>query len=413
MTLHVDVLIGVTFGVLVGLLPALVVAAATVVLARYTEYGVGTIAAVAVALPLAGANAYVLGLASGEPTAAAPRLAVASVVAVALALYANSQGAALADRLPTDRSAATRSDRTLSAAALDDVDGSGELCLSVTGAVEDVDGYPPLGPDLRARIEADSWRLPADLPLSALESRLTARLETEYDLSTASVSVDDRGRISVAAAPPARDLAERLPEDRRAVSVDALLPAGLARGDRVAVSVDGESLAGTVVSASARAGVESDPGGAVAGSDDAETGTAAATGDGGTVGGAGRVTISMPTADARRVLAADGGEVTVRPRETNPAFEAFSHLRRAGKEIRRVVLTDGSRDRIADAAEELEIVGVRRDESGDDPSGKWRFGPDERDFDDGRAAFVVGPAESEALRSIADATGINEDGERT
>ncbi len=381
MTLHVDVLIGISFGVLVGVLPAFVVGAVSAG-ATYLGVDLKKIVSVGVALPLAGVNAYAVGLLSGGP-AAVPRLVVAGIVVVLLALYANSQGAALAERFPRDLSAATRSDRTFSAAALDDVDGSGEVVLTTTGTVADVDGHPPLQEDLRSALEAETWRVPADLPLSEIEARLADRLETEYDLSAVSVSVDDRARLAIAAAPPSQALAERVQDGWRAVAVDALVPTGVARGDEVTVSIDDAAVSGTILDA-----------------------PAASTDD-----GRGGVTIAMPADDAKRVLDPDDARITVSPRDGNPAFEAFSHLRQAGNDVRKVELTPRSRERIADASDELEVVCVRSTDADADDAAEWQFDPDAADVQDGGEAFLVGPNDDGTLPSIVEAATANRRGE--
>jgi len=120
------------------------------------------------------------------------------------------------------------------------------------GRIRDMDGYQSLSPDVRQALEADAWRFPADLPLSALETRLETRLRTEYELAAVAVSIDGCGRATVAAAPESGDTATAVPDGWRAVSISALLPTGLRSGDDVAVHVRGESMTATVLSASRR-----------------------------------------------------------------------------------------------------------------------------------------------------------------
>ena len=404
MPLHIDVLLGVSLGVLIGTVPAILVGLLRFGLEYASDYRPPRAMAVVIALVVAGGSSYLIEVFPSPSEIAVLQIGIVSVVVSTLALYADSQGAAYATRFPHRISEASRSNRTLSEEALDDIDGSGEVLLTAYETVGNITGHPPLEPELRAALEEDSWRMPADLPLSELESRLENRLQTEYDLGAVSVSVDDRARISIQAAPKSTDIAEQIPEEKRAVSVDTLLPTGLDRGDRVTISLDETAVNGTVLSAQATpepspAQTVSQVGETVA----VETNRSGR--DQGAAGGHGRVTVSVPEEVAKDVLDADDPQITVTPKEGNPAFEAFSHLRQVGKEIRNVILTDRTRELIRETAEECRIICIRSSGTKSaDPCG-WKFHPTKADIENGREAFVVVSRDSE-IRELLSTEGV-------
>jgi len=149
-------------------------------------------------------------------------------------LVAHNEGDTMGAAFPKRVSLKGLGQRTLST-DLAELVGRGKVRIRVTGEVADMEGYPPLPEPIRARIRESEWTLPADLTVGELEGRLAERLRTEFDLGDASASIDERGRATVAAAPPFSGLSKRVPEGRRAVSIDALVPTGLARGDEVPV----------------------------------------------------------------------------------------------------------------------------------------------------------------------------------
>ncbi|WP_218927259.1 potassium transporter TrkA [Halosimplex rubrum] len=401
-SLPVEVLLGISFGLLVGLVPAFAVGLGSFLVEYYGGYTAPGAAAVLVALPLAGANGYAVGLV-GTTVEQVPRLLIAALVALLLALYANSQGSSLAAELPRDLSQATRARRTLSAAAIEDVDGSGQVTVRASGEIRDIEGYPSLSPALRTTLETGAWRLPADLPLAELETRLEDRLRSDHDLADAAVSIDARGRASVAAAPPARNLAERVPDGWRAVSFSALLPTGLSPGDEAVVDAGDAAVDGHVLSVR----TDTDRGSADADTD-ASDATATVEGAGEattrkrarseTAGGRGRVTVAVRTSDARTVLGEDEAAVRVTSQGTSHVFEAFSQLERAGQAVRRVRLSEADREALTDDPD-LSAVGVRR--AGEDGRG-WRFDPDEVAVEDADEAFVVGADGSERIRALSE-----------
>jgi len=152
-------------------------------------------ASVALGVALAALNGYFVGvLEPGLVRTQLPRLATGTLVVAILTVSAASQGERVASELPFGAGRPTQRNRSLAAAAIDSVDAMGQVTVRTTGRIRDMDGYQSLSPDVRQALEADAWRFPADLPLSALETRLETRLRTEYELAAVAVSIDRRVR---------------------------------------------------------------------------------------------------------------------------------------------------------------------------------------------------------------------------
>lgn len=393
-SLPVEALLGISFGLLVGIVPAFLVGVLAYLRASYEGVGLSRGLAVALGLALTVANAALSGVVEPVPQHA-PRILLATFVAVILSLYANSQAEWLATSLPRDAEQPTVRGRTLSGEAVDAIDGTGHVSIAATGGVRDVDGYPRLPPALRTELEEGRWRLPADLPLSELETRLADRLRTEYDLARVSVSIDARGRATVAAAPPSGGVAPRTPAGHRAVSVGALVPTGLSAGDEVLLDTPDGSVSGVVLSVGAGA---ADDGADVAGTSVDADATAAGTEAGlapdgdATDGGAGRVTVAVPTEAAGSVLSAPAPRVLATSSGTRHDFEAFSVLERAGVAIREVLLEEDLVERVGDGSADLHVLAVEPPAtSGDDRGEEWEFAPEEDALPVGGTGFVAGP----------------------
>lgn len=382
--LPIEVLRGIAFGVLIGIVLALATGIAGFCLRYYADRSLPQVAVVLFGLVAAGADGYLVGALDASVTQL-PRVIVATLVVVMLGLYANSLGQRIAADLPRETARTTRRARTLSGDAVDAVDGSGQVTLRVAGEVSDVDGYPSLDPGTRRAIAEGAWRLPADLPLDELEMRLERKLATEYDLAAVSVALDGQGLATVAAAPADQGVARQVPEGRRAVSVTGLLPTGLTPGEAVTVATSAGTASGTVLAVEA------------AGTDD---------GDGddprqfaGTVGGRGRVTVAVPTTEASALLDADDGRVVVQPSDTNPAFEAVSLLDRADVRVRRVEFDDQTRETVT-GADRAWVLAARDPAADDDARDGWLFRPGDDALAAAEEAFVVG--ERDVLSRVTD-----------
>ncbi|NHN40940.1 potassium transporter TrkA [Halorubellus sp. JP-L1] len=375
-SLPVEVLVGISLGLVLGVVPASLAGLIGFSLEQYVDRSLPQFAAVLLTLPLAGGLGYLASIVQRNVNYL-PRYVIASFVVVMITIYANSQGQKLAHRMPTDLADASRSERTLSEEAADDVDGLGQVTIRPTGDVGSLDGYPAVGPKLAASLSETAWRLPADLPLSEIETRLADDLRSTHDLAAIAVSVDARGRATIDAAPQSKDLARRVPEGHRAVSVAALAPTNLSPGDHVSVDAESSSVAGTVVS----------------------VGEVAASGP------ERRVTVAVPTADARVLLEADGTLVVAHSNDTSHEYEALSYLKRAGETVREVTLDAGLVDAVANESVDMYALAVEAD-VGRDGVGGWSFDPTGDDLVPGRAAFLVGDATAMAASETADETAM-------
>lgn len=358
-SIPVEFLFGIYLGLLTGIIPAFVSGALGFAFKYLTGVTLPGLGVVVLAVAIAGINGGLMGLID-PAVASSPRIVVAIVVVMMLSLYAHSQGDKLGAAIPRRFSFRQLRVRTLSAEALDRF---GDVTVTVTGTVDDLEGYPPLPAPLRTQIEAGSWSFPGDLPLSAVEQRFAERLKTEFDLADVSVSVDANGHASVAAAPPTGRLSRSIPTGKRAVSIDALLPTGLARGDHVVATTPNATVAGTVVSAHSTGDEPPPPAPADAASGDdvlpdggAETGeavTSRATAPT-TEGGEGRVALAVSRSDATTLVGADRARIWVTSRGTHREFELVSLLRRAGKRFRRVTV-DADSDLVGRTIAEAQI----------------------------------------------------------
>jgi len=408
-SLPVELLLGLYLGLLTGIVPAFVAGSLGFLVRYFTGVTLPGFGVVVLALSIASVQGGLLGLV--EPTIAqSPRLLVAVLVVLMLALYAHNQGDKLGAELPRRISLTSIRQRTLSADVVELVGSVGQVTVRPTSEIRDMEGYPPLSPDLRKRLKANSWRLPADLPLSELEARLEERLRTDYDLAAIEIAIDERARATIAAAPPSGSLSRRVSAGKRAVSIATLVPTGLARGDEVTVSADDRSITGTVLSVRTDhdddrvvAPVPDDPaddvatdGGDADGSDASESVVSAARPTTATAGGPGRVTLAIARRDVKPLLEAESVRLVVRSRGTSREFEAFALLKAEGYAIRRLTVgADGKPEADTEPASmpDVTILAVRRQgsETGSRRHG-WVFAPGiERRLETGDEAFVAGP----------------------
>jgi hypothetical protein len=345
--LPVEILFGIYLGILTGIIPALVAFVLGFIFKYVINLTVPAFGVVVLGVAVAGISGGLLAL--NDPTitrsANAPTLLSALVVVLMVTLYAHDKGDKLGARLPRRLTLKRLRERTLSSDVIELVGNRGQVRIRVVGEVQDMEGYPPLPDEVRSSIRDGDWTLPADLPLAELESRFAERLRTELDLTDVVVQLDEQARATVTAAPPLSGLSKRVPEGKRAVSVDALVPTGLARGDHVTVRTGGGSVSGTVVSARsegekkaeskpAATGEPTTDGGA-----DREAGEPAPAARAATAaGGPGRVTVAVDRGGAERLLNAADPVVVVTARGTRREFELVSLLRRAGRQFRKVTV---------------------------------------------------------------------------
>jgi K+/H+ antiporter YhaU regulatory subunit KhtT len=270
---------------------------------------------------------------------------VAMLVVLMLSLWAHAQGDKLGAEVPRHFTLSGLRQATLSEEFLERVDSYGQIRIRPVGTVEDIEGYPPLGEETREAIRAGTWKFPAELSIPELEARLATKLTEEHDLAEVSVSITGDGLAEISAAPATGGLSKRVPSGKRAVSIETLLPTGLAVGDHVRLALSEGSVTGAVVSA------RTDGGGGL-GKPDESTDPTVET-DGGkeppekppraptTDGGEGSVTVALTTEEARRVVQADRAKLTVQSRGKSREYEAIDVLQRDGNQFRTVTVVEG------------------------------------------------------------------------
>ena len=410
-TMPFEVLRGLYLGILTGVIPAVIAFGLGFGFRYITGVSIPAFAVVVLGLALAGVNGGLLALADPAITqqANSTTLVTAVIVVLMLTLYTHAKGDQLGGEAPRRLSWRELRDRTVSREVVDLVGGFGQVRVEVVGEVRDMEGYPPLPDQLRDDLESIAWQFPADLTLSELESRMAERLAAEFDLQEVSVTVDSRGRARVVAAPPSAGVSNRLEPGTRAVSIDALVPTGVARGDVCTVLAGDSVVQGTVVSA------ESDPKTEPATESAGETSEAEAPdghadGPNGqstrraptTTGGMGRVTVAVSPSEAETLLASSGARIVVESRGTRREFELVSMLRRSGQGIERVTIDSGgplAGETLAEAgvrdAYGVAILAHRHDDG-------WQMAPrGETTIAGGDEVFVVGPGQQ--LRAFREA----------
>jgi hypothetical protein len=327
--LPVEILYGLYLGALIGVVPVLVAWTMGFLFKYVTGVTVPALGVAVLAVAIAGANGGLLALNDPSLTASGNqvRLTVALVVVLMGAFYAHAVGDRLGAQLPRRITLRRLTERTLSTDAIERVGGRGQVRVQVAGEVDDIEGYPPLPADLRATLRDASYAFPADLPLVELETRFVERLRTEHDLAEVTATLDERAQATVSAAPPVGGLSKRVPSGQRAVTVRAPAPAGLAPGDRVAVTAGGTTREATVFGVAAVA------------EDAADAGTHDHAGDEPPVVPCeARVTVGLDREGVAALIGADAERLVALSRGTRREFELVSLLRRAGKRFRRLTV---------------------------------------------------------------------------
>lgn len=402
-SIPLEVLRGLYLGILTGVLPALLAFAFGFLFRYVTGVSIPAFAVIVLGLALAGVNGGLLAFVDPSITESANSIALmtAVVVVLMLSLYTHSLGDRLATTIPHHISLQTLRETTISTDVIDFVGGRSEVQVSVVGEVRDMEGYPPLPESLRTELGAVEWRFPADLPIEELEARMEERYRTEYDLQEVEVEMDARGRATVTAAPPRSGVSRRLESGKRAVSFDALVPTGVARGEVVTVIVDDATVEGTVVSARSdetTAEPAAEPTSSPAGTGPEEptpTSKQPESGAPTTTGGHGRITVAASPGAARTLLDASDARVVVTSRGSRREFELVSLLRRAGQRLRRVTLRSGgpldgvSLGAVAPREEYGVAILALRDDSG------WIVAPrGDAMLRGGAEVYVVGPRDA-------------------
>lgn len=400
-----EVLVGIYVGLLAGIFPAFVAFSIGFGFKYFTDITVPGLGVVVLGGALAGISGGLMGLVDPQLTESWTGVSAILVVLMA-SLWAHSQGDKLGAATPRRLTLASLGMNQLSADIVDRVDSYGQVRIRSAGEVENFEGFPPLSDELRAEIGARSWRFPGKLPVSELESRLADRLERDHDLSVVEVEITDGGEARIRAAPSAGGLSRRIEPGRRAVTVQTLLPTGLARGDEVTLVLPDGEVRGPVVSARTTAppATETEPEPEevrpAESPDEAEAPAPTPRAPTAT-GGHGEVTVSLPKEAARGVLQAEFAPMRVHSSGDQPEFEAVGLLKDDGNRFRKVVLgaesplvgrtvgSVGSHD-----TSDVALLAIRR--TGERlvaPRGTTTFQPDD-------ALIVVG--KPEAVRAFAE-----------
>ena len=344
-----EMLLGIYLGVLTGIIPALIAGVLGFLFKYFTNVSIPGLGVVVLALGIAGVNGGLMALNDENIRTSenAVALLTAIIVVLMLALYAHSQGDKLGGSVPKRISLRTLRDRTLNTDVIELVGGRNQVRITVTGEVSDIEGYPPLTADLRDEIKNGSWTFPADIPVKELETRFVDRLQSELDLADVTVSIDERARAGVAAAPPMGSTSKRVPDGKRAVSLSALVPSGMTRGESVRLVTPTQTVTGTLIAArsgekpdteTTSTGLSVDTDLATDGGTDPEPVVSNPPSASTTTGGEGRVTVVVDRTAVKNVLEASDPQVVVLSRGTRREFEPVSLLRRSGIRFRKLTV---------------------------------------------------------------------------
>ena len=368
--LVVDIGLGVYLGILAGIFPAVVAFALGFSFKYLTGVSVPGLGVVVLAGALAGISGGLLGLLD-ETVAQSSAGMAAFLVVLMLSLWAHAQGDKLGASVPRYISFSRLHRTGFSAEFLDRVDSYGQIRIKPVGTVEDIEGFPPIPDETRDAIRSSTWQFPAGLSAAELETKLAERLVAEYDLAEVVVSIDPDGLAEISAAPETAGLSRRIQAGTRAVSIEKLLPTGMAAGERVSLALPDGSVTGEVVSA--RTGTADGPEAPV--ETEEPTRTDGGTEDGGdqpvrsptTDGGAGSVTVALPPGEARRVVREEFAKLTVHSRGKGREYETLDVLQEGDSKLQLVTVGqdgrfDGAPLREIGAREEfgVGVLAIRR-----------------------------------------------------
>lgn len=335
-----QLLLGVYLGVVTGILPGVVAWSLAFLFKYFTQVTVPALGVMVLAVALAGIQGGLLGLLDVEGVTPL----VALLVVMMIAMYCHSKGDKMGAEFPRRVTLKSLKSNRLSSDVVERIGRFGKVELEVVGEVGDVEGYPPLGDEVRQAIKEGDWTYPAESSVAELERLLAEDLVKEFDLSDVSVEVDEHGKAHVSAAPALAGLSKRVPEGKRALSFDSLVPTGVAQGDRVRLKGGAVETEATVVSARSRAEstnsteevqVKGD-GAADAIEDVSADAPSKTTRAPTTSGGLGRLTVAVDRAAALQLLKKPPSHAEVLSRGSRREFELVSLLRGAGKQVRKV-----------------------------------------------------------------------------
>lgn len=334
-----EILLGIYLGLLAAIFPAFIAFSIGFVFKYFTTVTIPGLGVVALGGTLAGVSGGLMGLM--DPTLSESWTGIVAVLVILMAcLSAHSEGDKLAATTPRRLTLKSIRESKLSTDLAERVDSYGQVRIRPIGEIHDIEGYPQLPEDLREQLGNGSWKFPADCSLTDLESRLEERLSTDYELAEVNATIDKQGRAQIAAAPTAAGLSRRIPAGKRAVTIQTVLPTGVARGDHVTLHLPDSDVTGPVVSARTTVDeAKSEP--APADETDGEEGSVKQivpkmT----TTGGEGVVTITVPPDDGRRVIRNEFAPMTVNSRGKKREYETIAVLKQHGNQFRKVVVNE-------------------------------------------------------------------------
>lgn len=345
-----QILVGIYLGLLAGIFPAFIAFSIGFAFKYFTNVTVPGLGVVILGGALAGISGGLMGLI--DPELSGNLTGITAILVILMAsLWAHAQGDKLGAETPRKLTLRSLRQNKLTVDLAERVDTYGQIRLRPVGEISDIVGYPPLPDDIREQLRTASWKFPGTLSLAELEAQLEERLLDDYELAEVTVTIDRRGRADIAAAPNSAGLSRRIPEGKRAISVETLLPTGLGRGDTVQLRLPDGDVSGPLVSARTHdtaVAVRTSSGSSAADSvttEKSENGeqtetppTLPTTQPRRTTGGEGRVTLSLPPDAAKRVVESSFAPVVVHSRGSQPEYEVIGLLRAQGDRFRTVTL---------------------------------------------------------------------------
>lgn len=334
-----ELLLGIYFGLLVGVIPALVSWGVGFGLTQWTDRTVPWPGAALIALFLAGGNAAVVlfvetpGLSVPGPTGFGVSALVIAVLGVSAHEYGRRRAQLFGERESNRKTAEQKQE------------------------AKTAEQQPDHQSDSKAQYEQES------------DEQLSQQSDHEISLEQRSEEQDSQDE-----APAFSRLSNRLADDgRHAVSVNGLIPTGVSAGDAVTIITPSTQVRGTVIAAHTEA-------------DEADSQADSTT----TAGGNGRLTVAVTRTDVEPLVRAPAVKIVVESRETPKSHELVSQIQQAGNELIRRQLSPADSlsgrtvGELAVDEDELTILGVAAD-------GNWQFSPGgERRLSPGDELFVAG-----------------------
>ncbi|MFB6255046.1 MAG: TrkA C-terminal domain-containing protein [Halobacteriaceae archaeon] len=390
----IQIVRGLYLGILTGIIPALIAWTLAFLFRHITGLTVPSFAIVVLGVAIAGINGGFLALNDPQIIQSANSITLITAILVVMmaTFYAHAKGDQLGASLPRFFTWSNLREQTLSSDVIEFVGKRGQVTVTVIGEVQDIEGYPPVSETLRSEIQAIEWTFPADLGIETLEQRVADRLQSEFDVMEASVDIDSKARATVKVAAPLSGLSKRVHTGQRAVSVEGLVPTGLARGEKAELVYPDTTISGTVVSA--RSGNKSTPPEKEAPPTETEAEPIppkAPT----TTGGEGRVTIAVDREYVEKVLQEQYTQLLIKARGIRQEFAFISLLRRTGKRIKRLTVQPDSQvtGRSLESLNlreryQVVLIGVRDE-------GTWNIAPNRKTvLQPNNEIFVIGQADA-------------------